>query len=302
MDLIQKYLDYLQHEKRYSVHTVTNYEKDLCDFLNFYQSEESSDQIQHATKNHIRAFVIQLSNQNLAERSINRKITALRSFYKFLIKTGELSTSPTLHVKSLKTKKEVIIPLTEEEMQKLFTYENLFPNTFEGVRDRLILNLFYQTGIRRAELLGLRLDNIDYAQNLIKVLGKRNKERVIPIGAELANQLKTYENLRTEVALSDDLTFFITSIGKPLYDKFVYNLVNYYLSHITNKKKKSPHVLRHTFATQLLDNEADLSAVKELLGHSSLSSTQIYTHSSIQNLKKVFNKAHPRERKNDKRL
>ncbi|WP_068597324.1 tyrosine-type recombinase/integrase [Vaginella massiliensis] len=299
MDYIQKFLDYLLLEKRYSQHTVKNYAIDLRDFKDFFFEEELTYEIEHATKNHIRAFVMRLSQNKLSDRSINRKLTTLRSFYKFLMKIGLISTAPTSQIKSLKTKKEVLVPLTETETQKLFEYEGLFPNTFEGIRDRLILNLFYQTGMRRSELIQLKTNQIDYHQKTIKVIGKRNKERLLPVADQLLEELARYQKLRSEVALEGDLTFFITTIGKPLYDKFVYNLVKYYLSHITNKKKKGPHVLRHTFATQLLENDADLNAVKELLGHSSLSSTQIYTHSSIHILKKVFNQAHPRGRKKE---
>lgn len=299
METIQRFLDYLQYEKRYSLHTIKNYRRDLDDFLSFYQIEESSDSIEKAEKNHIRSFIISLSDKNISERSINRKLSSLRTFYIYLIKTGQLTTSPMLQIKSLKTKKEVIIPYTEKEMQRLFELENIFPDNFDGIRDRLMMNLFYQTGIRRAELIQLTLPQLRIEQKEIKVLGKRNKERVLPIGENLVSEFTRYLKVRKEVVGSENLTLFIKNNGQALYEKFVYERVNYYLSFITEKHKKSPHVLRHTFATQLLENGADLNALKEILGHSSLSSTQIYTHSSIQNLKKVFNNAHPRGRKKD---
>ncbi len=300
MDFIQRFLDYLQLEKRYSLHTVKNYQIDLSDFSRFYSVEENSNNIQYATKLHIRTYIIWLSKQSVNERSINRKLSSLRSFYKFLIKIGEISTSPMLQIKSLKTQKKVIVPFTEKEMSRLLDDEQMFSDSFEGIRDRLIINLLYQTGIRRAELIQLKINQFDVSNKTIKVLGKRNKERIIPLSFELVNQIEKYLELRKEIVESDFLTIFSTSKGKPLYDKFVYKIVNHYLSLITEKQKRSPHVLRHTFATQMLDNGAELNAVKEILGHSSLSSTQIYTHGSIQNLKKVFNKAHPREQKKDK--
>ena len=299
METIQKFLDYLQYEKRYSLHTIKNYQRDLEDFLQFYQIEEASDSIEKAEKNHIRSFIISLSDKKIAERSINRKMSSLRTFYIYLIKTGQLTTSPMLQIKSLKTKKEVIIPYTEKEMQRLFELENIFSDDFDGIRDRLMMNLFYQTGMRRAELIQLTLPQLDIEQKEIKVVGKRNKERLLPIGEKLVAEFDKYLVLRKDVVGRENLTLFITKNGQALYDKFVYKRVNHYLSLVTEKQKKSPHVLRHTFATQLLENGADLNAVKEILGHSSLSSTQIYTHSSIQNLKKVFNNAHPRGHKKD---
>ncbi len=299
METIQKFLDYLRYEKRYSLHTIKNYQRDLEDFLQFYQIEEPSDSIEKAEKNHIRSFIISLSDKKIAERSINRKMSSLRTFYTYLIKTGQLTTSPMLQIKSLKTKKEVIIPYTEKEMQRLFELENIFSDDFDGIRDRLMMNLFYQTGMRRAELIQLTLPQLDIEQKEIKVVGKRNKERLLPIGEKLVAEFDKYLVLRKDVVGRENLTLFITKNGQALYDKFVYKRVNHYLSLVTEKQKKSPHVLRHTFATQLLENGADLNAVKEILGHSSLSSTQIYTHSSIQNLKKVFNNAHPRGHKKD---
>lgn len=299
METIQKFLDYLRYEKRYSLHTIKNYQRDLEDFLQFYQIEEASDSIEKAEKNHIRSFIISLSDKKIAERSINRKMSSLRTFYTYLIKTGQLTTSPMLQIKSLKTKKEVIIPYTEKEMQRLFELENIFSDDFDGIRDRLMMNLFYQTGMRRAELIQLTLPQLDIEQKEIKVVGKRNKERLLPIGEKLVAEFDKYLVLRKDVVGRENLTLFITKNGQALYDKFVYKRVNHYLSLVTEKQKKSPHVLRHTFATQLLENGADLNAVKEILGHSSLSSTQIYTHSSIQNLKKVFNNAHPRGHKKD---
>lgn len=299
METIQKFLDYLQYEKRYSLHTIKNYQRDLEDFLQFYQIEEANDSIEKAEKNHIRSFIISLSDKKIAERSINRKMSSLRTFYIYLIKTGQLTTSPMLQIKSLKTKKEVIIPYTEKEMQRLFELENIFSDDFDGIRDRLMMNLFYQTGMRRAELIQLTLPQLDIEQKEIKVVGKRNKERLLPIGEKLVAEFDKYLVLRKDVVGRENLTLFITKNGQALYDKFVYKRVNHYLSLVTEKQKKSPHVLRHTFATQLLESGADLNAVKEILGHSSLSSTQIYTHSSIQNLKKVFNNAHPRGHKKD---
>ncbi len=295
---IPKFLQYLQYEKNYSFRTIENYHADLKEFQKFYISETTQENISHSQKIHLRSYLMSLSQSSLSERTINRKISSLKSYYKYLLKIGEIKTSPASGVKIIKHYKEVRIPLSEEELICLFENEKLFPAGDKGIRDRLILELFYQTGMRRRELIDLKITDVDFQEKKLKVTGKRNKQRIIPLGDGILAQLKQYIELRQSRYGNEVSHLFVTEKGKPFYDKLVYNLVNSYLSHVSTKKNKSPHILRHSFATHLLDHGAELNAVKELLGHSSLSATQVYTHGSIEQLKKVFNHAHPRERKN----
>ncbi|MFV0304835.1 MAG: tyrosine-type recombinase/integrase [Moheibacter sp.] len=295
--LIHSFLQYIEYEKRYSNKTIESYRKDLEEFQVFYQVETDSSEISLAKKVHLRNFLMNLSKRGLSERSINRKLSTLKSYYKYLLKIGEIESSPTSGVKTLKHYNKVHVPFSEKEMIQLFS-SDIFAEDFFGERDKLILGLFYQTGIRRAELIQLKLSNIDFEQKQLRVIGKRNKERIIPLGESLLEDLQSYIHERNAHYPENQEHLFLTEKGKPFYDKLVYNLVNTYLSLVSTKQKKSPHMLRHSFATHLLNSGADLNAVKELLGHSSLSATQIYTHGSIEQLKKVFNSAHPRERKN----
>lgn len=299
MDYTQRFLDYLALEKNYSALTITSYQKDLQDFITFYSQEEGSEQIHEAKKAHIRAFVMYLSQLNKSEKTINRKLSTLRSFYKYLIKEKLLLINPIEQVHSMKRKKEVVVPFTELEISTLLDTEEYFTKDFDGVRDRLMIDLLYQTGIRRAELINLKESDIDPIQLSIKVLGKRNKERLVPISKYLLQEIEIYKQEKRKFNLVSTPHLFVTLKDKPLYDTLVYSKVKYYLSLISVKHKKSPHMLRHSFATHMLDSGADLNAVKDLLGHSSLSSTQVYTHGSIENLKKVFNQAHPREQKKE---
>lgn len=299
MDFTHQFLDYLALEKNYSALTVTSYKRDLEDFINFYQQEENTTEIHLASKNHIRAFIMYLTELEKSEKTVNRKLSALRSFYRYLIKERQLTVNPIEQIHSLKQNKQVLIPFTEAELNDLLTNEEFFPTTFEGIRDRLMIDLMYQTGIRRAELINLKENDIDPNLLSIKVLGKRNKERLIPISTFLLEDIAAYKEVRNKEIELNCVNLFVTEKGKPLYDNLVYSKVKYYLSLISVKHKKSPHMLRHSFATHMLDSGADLNAVKDILGHSSLSSTQVYTHGSIENLKKVFNKAHPRENKKD---
>ncbi len=294
---IPKFLQYLELEKNYSSLTLKSYGDDLEEFQKFYQLETSLDKLELAKKLDVRNFLAHLSEVSLSERTINRKVSSLKSYYKYLLKIGEIERSPISGISSLKQYNKVQIPMSEDEMGNLFEIADVFPDGFVGVRDRLVMELFYQTGMRRSELIGLKVTDIDFSQKQLKVLGKRNKERLIPLSDALLKSLKEYLGLRETPLNKSDSYLFLTPKGKPFYDKFVYNLVNSYLSHISTKQKKSPHMLRHSFATHLLNRGADLNAVKELLGHSSLAATQVYTHGSIEQLKKVFNQAHPRERK-----
>ena len=299
MDYTQQFLDYLALEKKYSLLTISSYQKDLEDFIEFYNQEENSSEIHLAKKAHIRAFIMHLTQENKSEKTVNRKLSTLRSFYKFLVKEKILSINPIEQVHSLKRKKEVVVPFTELEISSLLDNEEFFSDDFDGIRDRLMIDLLYQTGIRRAELINLKESDIDEIQLSIKVLGKRNKERLVPISKYLLEEILIYKEVKKREQLNQYTNLFVTKKGKPLYDTLVYSKVKHYLSLISVKNKKSPHMLRHSFATHMLDSGADLNAVKDLLGHSSLSSTQVYTHGSIENLKKVFNQAHPREQKKE---
>lgn len=293
--MLDKFLEYLELEKRYSPHTITSYRKDLEDFCRFYLKTEASEDISKADKKIIRNFIVELSENRIAKRSINRKLSSLRSFYLFLLKIGDIEVSPTENISSLKFYPEKQIPMSEQEMQ------NLSDQVFTHVQDLLekcILEVLYQTGIRKSELCGMTFENVNLDAGEIKIIGKGNKQRVIPISENLAAVLKSYVQIR-KPATEFKSYFFVNKKGKKLTEKFVYLVVNKYLSLITTKEKRSPHILRHSFATHVLDNGAEISKVKKILGHSSLASTQVYTNANIEQLKKVFNQAHPRASKND---
>lgn len=293
--LVNQFLDYLKLERQYSAHTVTAYKKDVSDFEKFVLTKNKT--LLNVDKKDVRTYLSFLLINGLDERSVNRKISTLRTFYKFLLHTFVLEVSPVEGVKALKASKKIQIPYSVNEMNAL-QMENLFANDFKGVRDELIIEFLYHTGIRKAELISLKAQNVDLYKKQIKVLGKRDKERVIPINDMLISKIKNYLKLISDNGISLQDSFFVKMDGKSLYPKLVYNVVNYYLSFITDKSKKSPHMLRHSFATHLLQNGAEINSVKEMLGHSSLSSTQVYTHADIEQLKKVFNLSHPRENKN----
>lgn len=292
-----KFRDYLGLEKNYSPHTVTAYLKDLDFFQAFLKSAFDDDDLIRVNYNQIRAWIVSLSDDGVSNTSINRKIASLKSFYKFLLKTKQITTSPLLKHKALKSPKKLQIPFSEKELD-LVLNQIVYPEGFEGMRDKLVVDLFYTTGIRRAELIGLKLHNVDLSNGTIKVLGKRNKERIIPILPVVQNQIRIYLDERSRLQpIIDGDSFFLLLKGVKLNDSFVYRLINYYFSNVSEKVKKSPHILRHTFATHLLNHGADINSVKELLGHSSLASTQVYTHSSLAELKKIYGSAHPRNQK-----
>ncbi|WP_336964249.1 tyrosine-type recombinase/integrase [Chryseobacterium contaminans] len=293
--MLEKFLEYLQFEKRYSPHTITSYKKDLEDFSHFYLRTESSEDISKADKKIIRNFIVDLSENNISKRSINRKLSSLRSFYLFLLKIGEIKVSPTEGISSLKFYAEKQIPMSEEEMADL--NGRIFEQEHD-ILEKCIMEVLYQTGMRKAELCGLIFENVDIVGNELKIIGKGNKERVVPISEDLSELLKSYLEIRNPQAEYKSY-FFVNKKGKKLNEKFVYVVVNKYLSLITTKEKRSPHILRHSFATHVLDNGAEISKVKKILGHSSLASTQVYTNANIEQLKKVFNQAHPRASKKE---
>jgi integrase/recombinase XerC len=293
----QAFRDYLTLEKKYSMHTVNGYAKDLEFFSLFLSREFDQDNLTVVNYSQIRSWIVSMVDQGISNASVNRKISSLKAYYKFLLKAKQIEVSPLLKHKALKTPKIIQIPFSESEVDQVLTKLN-FPDGFEGTRDKLIIDLFYTTGIRRAELIQLKLSAVDLITASLKVLGKRNKERIMPIHPVLIDQIKLYKSERANLEqIKDENHFFLTSKGVKLSDSFVYRIINHYFSTISEKVKRSPHILRHTFATHLLNNGADINSVKELLGHSSLASTQVYTHSSLAELKKVCETAHPRNQK-----
>ncbi len=289
--------DYLHMQKNYSLHSVKAYMKDLEDFEAFNKLHFEQDSIDFVDYPQIRSWIVSLIDNNLSTTSVNRKISSLKSYYKFLLRIKVIEISPLLKHKALKTPKKVQIPFSEKEVD-LVLNQIQYPDGFEGCRDKLIIDLFYTTGIRRAELLSLTVQSIDFSQSLLKVIGKRNKERIVPLLPIVKNQLESYILQRNKIQLINaEQSLFVTQNGVKLNNTFVYRLINHYFSNVSEKVKKSPHILRHTFATHLLNNGADLNSVKELLGHSSLASTQVYTHSNLAELKKIYLEAHPRNSK-----
>ncbi|SHL75499.1 integrase/recombinase XerC [Flavobacterium xinjiangense] len=289
--------DYLQMEKKYSPHTVNAYLTDLEYFEKFNTLHFDQEDIDQVNYNQIRSWIVALVDENMSNVTVNRKIASLKAFYKFLLKTKQIEASPLLKHKALKVSKMLQIPFSEKEVADALT-QMQNPIGFEGIRNKLVVDLFYSTGMRRTELIHLELMNVNLSSCTIKVLGKRNKERILPVLPIIAEQFSLYmkERLCLE-SIVDNEFFFLTKKGLKLNDTFVYRLINSYFSAVSEKVKKSPHILRHSFATHLLNNGADLNSVKELLGHSSLASTQIYTHNSLSELKKVYKDAHPRNQK-----
>ena len=291
---IDCFSDYLQLEKKYSPHTITAYINDVASFQVFLDENFDSEKLENVNYSLIRSWIVAMVDNEISNSSVNRKMQSLKAFYKFLLKTKQIAINPLLKHKALKTPKILQIPFSEKELDNVLN-NLVFPDGFEGIRDKLIIDLFYTTGIRRSELINLKIANISLSSGTIKVLGKRNKERIIPILPVISQNIKNYLLERAHLeSITDADYLFLMLKGIKLNDSFVYRLINNYFSTVSEKVKKSPHILRHTFATHLLNNGADLNSVKELLGHSSLASTQIYTHSSLAELKKVYNNAHPR--------
>jgi integrase/recombinase XerC len=290
---ITSFIEYLKIEKGYAAHTLLAYEKDLLSFQSFLEKTYNIKDISSVSYVYVRAWTVQLMEQGMSMKTINRKMSTLRSLFKFLLKNETLHNNPMSAHKPLKNEKKVIVAFSKKEMQKVNELMN--GDDFESVRDKVVIELLYTTGMRRAELLKLQLSNIDFHQKQLKVLGKRNKERNIPILEETIKLLDKYIVLRNKLPYKDD-KLIVTKKGKPAYDSLIYRIVHKYMSLVSPKEKLSPHVLRHAFATHLLDEGSDLNSVKELLGHSSLASTQVYTHTSLQKLKETYHKAHPRNK------
>lgn len=294
MNNLKAFQDYLRLEKNYSLHTVNAYVNDLFFFQEFLKNNFDQERLELVNYSMIRSWIVYMVDEDISNSSVNRKISSLKSFYKFLLKIGQIKSNPLLKHKSLKTPKKIQIPFSEKELDDVLNHIQ-YPKGFDGIRDKLIIDLFYTTGIRRAELINLKIQNVDLLKNTIKVLGKRDKERLVPILPIISKQINLYISERAQIEqIKDNEYFFLMLKGVKLSDSFVYRLINYYFSNVSEKVKKSPHILRHTFATHLLNNGADLNSVKELLGHSSLASTQVYTHNSLAELKKVYSDAHPR--------
>ena len=291
--LTDSFLDYLQYERNYSEKTVLAYGEDISQLREFAQEEIGDFNPAEVTPELIREWIVSLMDKGYASTSVNRKLSSLRSFYKFLLKKKVVLVDPLRKITGPKNKKPLPSFLKENEMNRLLD-DTDFGEGFEGCRDHLIIEMFYATGIRLSELIGLDDKDVDFSASLLKVTGKRNKQRLIPFGDELKEGMLEYVNVRNEQVLESGGAFFVRKNGERLYKNLVYNLVKRNLSKVVTLKKRSPHVLRHTFATTMLNNEAELGAVKELLGHSSLATTEIYTHTTFEELKKVYKQAHPR--------
>lgn len=291
MTRIDNFLIYLQAEKRYATHTIKAYKNDLNQFHAFCQ--DAGHEGMDLNFKTIRSWVVYLMDSHYSSRSVHRKLTSLSTFCNYLIKEGVLESNPVDKVLKPKLKKRVPAFVEEGKMDLLLNDYD-FGEGFSGIRNRLVLDLLYQTGIRRSELIGLKVGSINREGKSMKVMGKRAKERIVPLGDDLLNAIDSYLLLRKEVADKDMDRLILTEKGRAAYDKLIYRIVNNYLAMVTTLDKKSPHVLRHTFATHMLNGGADLNAIKELLGHSNLSATQVYTHNTYKKLKSIYNQAHPR--------
>ena len=290
MPIIQ-FLKYLELEKRYSPNTVSSFSVDLNQFQDYLKLTYDTD-VKSVNHQMLRSWVLHLTN-SIQSKSINRKITSLKSFYKYLFLIGEMKTNPSLKLSYSKVAKKIPAFILEDQINSLLD-NFVFQDNYDGVLDRLIIDLFYSTGIRRSELINIKLFDVDLSANKLKVLGKRNKERFVPLNKELKKSIESYLEQRNNISSVIDKSFFLlTKKGKKLYPSLVYRRVRKYLL-MTSSNKINPHVLRHTFATHMLNNGADLNAIKEILGHANLAATQIYTHNSIKELKSVYNNAHPR--------
>jgi integrase/recombinase XerC len=294
----QLFIDYLKFEKRYSSHTIRAYRDDLDQFFLYLETTFGEFVIAGISTSFVRSWLASLKEQKISSKSINRKISSLKSFFKYLMRTGRLEKSPMTGINSPKSGKRLPVYVEERDLQLLIGQID-FPETWQGKTDHLLINMFYNTGTRLSELITLKISQIDLQSGTIRVTGKGNKERVIPISSTLADEIRRYQLEKETISIDDSTgpadTLFVNQRGKPLYVKYAYLAVRKWLSLVTTIDKKSPHVLRHSFATHLMNHGAELNAVKELLGHSSLAATQLYTHNSIEKLRQVHKKNHPRD-------
>lgn len=291
---VEQFLTYLQHEKRYSSHTILSYQTDLIQFEDFIGKTFDLPlvEVKHV---HVRDFMVYLMDNNVGENSVGRKLSTLRSFYKFLLRQNFISASPMTLVKAPKVPKKLPVFIDDAKLDLLLDSDEFFDDSFSSVRDRLIIETFFGTGMRLAELLSLKEEDINFYDSTIRVMGKRSKERIIPISKILVEQLKEYVALKTLQNFDNKMGgLIVTNKGNEAYPEFIRRIVQRYLTYISTQDKKSPHVLRHSYATSLLNRGADLNAIKELLGHASLAATQVYTHNSVERLKTIYKQAHPK--------
>jgi integrase/recombinase XerC len=294
------FTNYITLEKKYSKHTILAYSRDLNLFSVFCLNEFGSENIEDCNYSQIRVWIVFLLDSGLSNRSVNRKLASLKCYYNFLLLSEQIEVTPFLKHKALRSSKKVQVPFSLNEMEKVLSFKG-FKDTFEGSRDKFMIELFYATGMRKAELIGLVLSDVDFSSKTIRVLGKRNKERLIPLSSRLIESLSCYLSIRKTLNNIKYIDYlFVTKNGAKIYNSLVYRVINLYFSMASSKLKKSPHVIRHTFATHLINEGADLNSVKELLGHTSLASTQVYIHNSIAKLKDVYANAHPRNTNKNK--
>jgi len=294
MSLITTFLSYLENEKQYSRHTITAYQNDLKNFNQFLGENFESLNLNDVDYFQVRAWIAELSQQNLKHKSINRKLSSLKTFYKFLLKTNQVKVSPMQKLKSLKTPKSLSTPFSIQEVKNVIN--SLESKDFLTSRQALIIELLYATGMRRAELISLNEHDVDLIKQQLKITGKRNKQRIVPLYDKICERIKVYLQFKREEGFKHS-SLFVTEQDKPLYPSLIYNVVNSIFQEFSSKSKTSPHILRHSFASHLLNQGSDLNAIKELLGHESLSSTEIYTHNSIEQLKQSYHQNHPRGKK-----
>jgi integrase/recombinase XerC len=297
--LVDAFLEYLNLEKKYSAHTITAYKNDLQSFKKFLEMEYAQENLREVHYSQIRNWIVNLVDIKVSNRTVNRKVSALKSFFTFLQKTKQIDYNPLSKHKSLKIEKRLQVPFSFKEINTVINDIDKDANDdFESLRNRLIVELFYSTGIRRAELINIKQRDVSFSDKTVKILGKRNKERFVPLLESVIQTLNRYLALKKEFEIGLE-ELFITEKGNKIYETLVYRIINHYFGQVSSKEKRSPHILRHSFATHLLNEGADLNSVKDLLGHSSLASTQVYTQNSLDVIKKVYNKAHPRGSKKD---
>jgi integrase/recombinase XerC len=292
--IIQSFLDYLKFEKRYSANTLVSYQTDLTDFFGYLNRQFGDMPLKKINQTFVRSWLSGIKDKGLSSKSVNRKISSLKSFFKYHLKTGKIDVTPMANVISPKVSKRLPVFVREDDTKKLVDALNQSTEDWKSLNAKVLITIFYETGMRLSELITLKEKQIDFSRSQIKVLGKGNKERIIPVSKTTIASLRVYQSLKKKNFEHPDDFLLVTAKGKKIYPKYAYLLVNQHLGQASTLDKKSPHVLRHTFATHLMNNGADLNAVKELLGHSSLASTQVYTHNTIEKLKDVYKKAHPK--------